>query len=132
MKKLVVLLFTVVVVSATFLGSYVGTAHSRPQYFKAFTSKYAKPEGAAEEKAFAAEVKEAKCAICHEGTSKKNRNAYGKELAKLFIPPNEKDPAKIDEALDKAAQMHVDANDPKSPTFGDLIKQGKLPGGDGK
>src|ERR1041385_7311539 len=120
MKKLVVLLFTVVVVSATFLGSYVGTAHSRPQYKKAFISKYVKPDGTAEEKVFADEVKEANCAVCHEGASKKNRNAYGKELAKLFIPPNEKDPAKIDEALDKAAQMHVDANDPKSPTFGDL------------
>jgi ABC-type Na+ efflux pump permease subunit len=132
MKKLVVLLFTVVVVCATFLGSYVGTANSRPQYLKAFNTKYLKPEGSADEKAFAAEVKEAKCAVCHEGTSKKNRNAYGKELAKLLIPPNEKDPAKIDEALDKAAEMHVDANDPKSPTFADLIKQGKLPNSDAK
>jgi hypothetical protein len=132
MKKLVVTLFALVVVGSTTFGLYVGTAQSRPQYFKAFKEKYVKPDGTAEEKAFAAEVADAKCAVCHEGTSKKNRNSYGKELTKLFIPPNEKDPAKISEAFDKVAEMHVDPSDPKSPTYGDLIKQGKLPASDGK
>ena len=132
MKKLVATLFARVVVGSTTFGLYVGTAQSRPQYFKAFKEKYVKPDGSAEEKAFAAEVTDAKCLVCHEAGSKKNRNSYGKELAKVFIPPNEKDPAKIDEAFSKVADMHVDPNDPNSPTYGDLIKQGKLPGGEAK
>jgi hypothetical protein len=44
----------------------------------------------------------------------------------------EKDNKKIEEALDKVAAAHVDANDDKSPTYGDLIKAGKLPGGEAK
>jgi hypothetical protein len=132
MKKLIVTMFALMVAGGTILGICAGTAQSRPAYFKAFNAKYVKPDGTPDEKAFAAAVKDAKCAVCHEGESKKNRNAYGKELAKLFVPPNEKDPAKIDEALDKVAEMHVDPKDPKSPTFGDLIKAGKLPASDAK
>jgi hypothetical protein len=36
---------------------------------------------------------------------------------------------KIGEALDKAAQLKSKPGDSSSPTFGDLIKAGKLPGG---
>jgi hypothetical protein len=36
---------------------------------------------------------------------------------------------KIVEALDKVAKMHVDPKDDKSPTYGDLIAKGTLPGG---
>jgi hypothetical protein len=32
--------------------------------------------------------------------------------------------------LDKAADVHSDAKEATSPTFGDLIKDGKLPGKD--
>ncbi len=39
-----------------------------------------------------------------------------------------KDPVKIKDLLEKAAKEHSDANDDKSPTFGELIKEGKLPG----
>ncbi len=135
MKKFVVALFAVVVAGATFLGLYVGTAQSRPQYMKAFSSMYVKPDGSADDKAFAAAVKDAKCQVCHEGEKKSNRNVYGKELAKVLKPADagadfrgETDPAKINDALKKVADMHIDAKDPKSPTFGDLIKEGKLPG----
>jgi hypothetical protein len=132
MKKLVVTLFALVVASSTFLGLQVDTAQSRPQYLGAFKKMYTKPDGSPEEKAFLVEVNTAKCSVCHEGDSKKNRNSYGKELAKIFIPPNQKDPAKIDEAFEKVAGMHVDPNNPSSPTYGDLIKQGKLPGAENK
>jgi hypothetical protein len=40
-----------------------------------------------------------------------------------------KNPEKIVESLKKVEAMHSVAGDDKSPTFGDLIKEGKLPGG---
>ena len=142
MKKVVITLFAVAISGSTFLGLYVGTAQSRPQYFGEFRKMYVKPDGSDDEKMFAKEVAEAKCFVCHvPGKTKEERNSYGKELAKAIKPadweagkkwPGETDKAKIDEALKKVADMHVDPNDPKSPTFGDLIKSGKLPAGDAK
>lgn len=76
----------------------------------------------------AAEVEKAKCNVCHVGKSKKDRNAYGEALAKLLDKKEDKDnKEKIRQALETvAAQPSAGAG---SPTFGDLIKEGKLPGG---
>ena len=136
MKKLVMSLFAVVVAGSTVLGMLASTAKSRPQYFKAFVAMYAKSDSNPD---FAKAVADAKCTVCHEaGNDKKLRNRYGKELAKVIVPADatefkgERDKAKIDEALKKVADMHVDPKDPNSPTYGDLIKQGKLPGAESK
>ena len=40
-----------------------------------------------------------------------------------------KNPEKIIEALEKVAAMHSVEGDDTSPTYGELIKAGKLPGG---
>jgi len=116
------------------------TASSRPQYAKEFAEHYrAKADSdKAEEKALGEAVAKAKCLVCHEGEKRSNRNAYGKELANIIkkdAPPGfkgETDVKKIDEAFDKVAEMHIDPKDPKSPTFGELIKHGKLPASESK
>jgi len=97
-----------------------------------FIAKYVKPDSNdAKHRAFAAACEKAKCNICHEGISKKNRNAYGKELAKLLKRETDKDDKpKIQAALDKVGAMKSNPKDPKSPTFAELIKAGRLPGGD--
>jgi hypothetical protein len=132
MKKVALLGFAGVVVSSMVFGLNARTAQSRPTYKAVFVAKYVKPDSTeASDKAFAELVSKANCQVCHEpGMNRKLRNAYGKELAKLFDPPNEKDKKKIDEVLEKVAAIHIDEKDPKSPTYGELIKQGKLPGGD--
>jgi hypothetical protein len=134
MKKVALMGCAGIAVSAMVFGLSARTAQSRPQYKVAFLAKYVKPDSTdPAEKAFAGLVKEANCQVCHEpGMNRKLRNQYGKELAKVFDPPNQKDKMKIDEVLDKVAAIHLDEKDPKSPTFGELIKQGKLPGGDPK
>jgi hypothetical protein len=75
----------------------------------------------------------AKCHICHQGkVTPKNvhHNAYGKHLVELLDPKTDKkDIEKIKKALADVAKMHSDPKDEKSPTYGDLIKQSKLPGG---
>jgi hypothetical protein len=76
----------------------------------------------------AAEVEKAKCNVCHVGKSKKDRNAYGQALAELLDKKEDKDNKdKIRQALETVASKP--SAGAGSPTFGDLIKDGKLPGG---
>ena len=141
MKKFCVAMFSIAVAAAIILTFSAGTAESRPNYAKSFASKYVKKDGTTdEEKAFVVVVDNAKCTVCHEpGNDKKLRNRYGKALAEVIKPKDaggdwkgEKDNKKIDEALDKVAVIHIEEKDAKSPTYADLIKAGKLPGGDAK
>ncbi len=77
----------------------------------------------------ATEVETAKCNVCHAGSSKKDRNAYGNALADLLDKKEDaKNPEKIRQALEKVAGMPSDPAKADSPTFGALIEQGKLPG----
>ena len=110
----------------------VESAHAIAPFKKEFETKYVKAEPATpEEQALSAAVKEAKCNVCHVGTKKKDKNNYGLALDELLDKKTDaKDAAKIQEALEKVAAMKSDPNDAASPTFGELILQGKLPGTD--
>jgi hypothetical protein len=88
-----------------------------------------------EDKEFAKFVKtKARCHVCHQGKvdpKHVHHNAYGKHLVELLdAKTDKKDVEKIKKALAKVAEMHSDPKDDKSPTYGELIKAGKLPGGD--
>ncbi|HEX4146249.1 MAG TPA: hypothetical protein VHY91_22295 [Pirellulales bacterium] len=122
----------------------VTPVHAYPDFFKEFEKKYTKEAPATpEETQFKETITTTKCGICHQGKTKKVRNTYGKAV-EGFIPevvgkPTltkedkdalKKDTVKINALLDKAAEVHSDAANPQSPTFGDLIKAGKLPGKD--
>lgn len=87
---------------------------ARPPYCAAFIKHYTGVKEAAE----------AKCAICHPGKEKKERNNYGNALGKLLGEKNVKDEAKIMEALKKA---EGEKSAVEGKTFGDLLKDGKLP-----
>ena len=91
-------------------------ADARPQYKSAFQKKYTK----------VAANNKITCDACHvKGEKdKKKRNNYGTALAKI-VKKNEKDKAKIGEALTKA-EKEKSGTDGK--TFGDLLNDGKLPG----
>ena len=92
---------------------------------------YVKPDSTdPAEKQLAADVERVKCDVCHMPGSKKTHNLYGKALKPLLKKADKDDVPKIHSALEKVAGMKVDPSDPNSPTFGDLIKQGKLPGGE--
>lgn len=126
MKKFALLLFIGVVASSSFAQPALAVKKFSDQFMKLYDV-----DKKSEEKTdFAKLVLKAKCYTCHQGKKKKNRNAYGAELAKLLDKKKDgKKPEKIIEALEKVAKMHSDPNDKKSPTFGELIKEGKLPGG---
>lgn len=120
-----------VAVSAFAISGLAAPALAIKQFSDEFLKLYKVDSKAEEKSEFAKAVLEAKCFTCHQGRkSKKNRNAYGAELAKLLDRKKDaKNPEKIVEALEKVAKMHTDPDDEKSPTYGDLIKAGKLPGG---
>jgi hypothetical protein len=101
------------------------------QFQDEFKAVYVKPDSSdPAEKALATAVEGAKCNVCHKGKEKKDRNAYGEALAALLDKKEDaKNADKIRKALETvAAQPSADGG----PTFGDLIKMGKLPGGDPK
>lgn len=76
----------------------------------------------------AAEVERVKCNICHVGKDKKERNAYGKALdERLDKKADKDDKEKIRKMLEEVAALPSDPEKKDSPTFGDLIKAGKLP-----
>jgi hypothetical protein len=97
------------------------------QFNKVFVAKYATDN---ENEEFVKAVKKARCWVCHQGKKRTNHNPYGVHLVEMLDKKEDKDnEEKIVEALDKVAKMHVDPKDDKSPTYGDLIAKGTLPGG---
>jgi hypothetical protein len=76
----------------------------------------------------AAEVERVKCNVCHVGKDKKERKAYGKALdERLDKKADKDDKEKIRKMLEEVAALPSDPDKKDSPTFGDLIKAGKLP-----
>jgi cytochrome c2 len=104
-------------------------AQADPAFKKGFETLYVKTDSTdPKDVALAEAVKKAKCNICHMGKSKKMRNAYGEELAQLLDRKKDrKDTAKIEEAIKKVGEMKSDKNNESSPTFAELIAQGRLP-----
>ncbi len=131
MKRALSLLSCVAIVGALIVLSTSRPAKAFPEFRKEFIAKYVKQDaGDAKEMEFAQICEKAKCNICHEGKNKKNRNVYGKQLARLLTEDDKENKAKIQESLEKVSAMKSKADDTSAPTFGELIKAGKLPCGD--
>ena len=115
-------------------GGSTREAFAIKQFFDEFKAVYVKPDSAdPAEKALVAEVEAAKCNVCHMGTSKKERNVYGHALAeRLDKKEDAKNVEKIKAALQEVAGLSSDPSKPDAPTFGKLIEEGKLPGGEAK
>ncbi|MEI7564001.1 MAG: hypothetical protein WCJ39_10675 [bacterium] len=114
------------VAAALMAGASARPAFAIKQFFEEFKAVYVKADTP-----LAAAVETAKCNVCHVGKSKKDRNAYGNALAELLDKKEDaKNVAKIRESLEKVAAMPSDPAKADAPTFGALIEQGKLPGGE--
>ena len=107
---------------ATLVGAFLvsaSPAFAVKQFYDEFKEVYVNKgslDGAA--------VAKAKCNICHEGKSKKNKNAYGKLLDKLL---DRKKDAKNPEKIRQALATVESEKSPSGETYGELIKEGKLP-----
>lgn len=107
-----------IVVAGCVAGLVVGfgaRVEARPNYKKIFDSTYEK----------VAKENKTKCNVCHDGDDKKKRNNYGEALLSAGkIAKMEKDEAKIKEAFTKTEK---EKSAIEGKTFGDLLKDGKLP-----
>jgi len=105
------------------------TALAVTQFRTQFIARYVKKDSNdPKDRAFAELVDRAGCNICHLGDDKTKRNAYGQALDKLLDRKTDaRNKEKIQKALEIVEKEKVDPKDPKSPTFGDRIKAGKLP-----
>jgi hypothetical protein len=104
-------------------------ANAIKQFRDEFKAKYVKADSQEpKDVALREAVEQAGCSVCHVGEERTNRNSYGQALAKLLDRKTDaKNKQKIQAALEKAAAMKTNPGDPKSPTFGELLSQGKLP-----
>jgi hypothetical protein len=111
--------FAVALGIALVAGPSARPAFAIKQFFDEFKAVYVK-DGSP----LAAAVESAKCNVCHKGSSKKDRNAYGEALAeRLDKKEDAKNPAKIKMALEEVAKLPS----PAGATFGALLAEGKLP-----
>ncbi len=124
MRKLysvrIALMFAVVA-AGWMLTSFETSADARPKY-------HATVKNMKEFKKVEEQVKKVKCGVCHPTNDKKKRNDFGQALQKQLgkVPKTgESDTKKIEAALTKALK---EKSSVEGKTFGDLIKDGKLPG----
>ncbi len=131
MKKKVTICCCAAAILALVLGVAVRPAHAIKPFSDGFSASYVKKDSKEKPDAeFAKLIAETKCNVCHMGKSKKDLNPYGVELSKLLDKKADKaDEDKIKSVLVKVEKLPINPKDKKSPTFGDLIKSGKLPGG---
>lgn len=105
------------------------SASALPPFNKEWTAKYVEGNGNAK---FVEAVSTAKCNVCHEGTSKKQHNAYGKVVQK-FLTKAKYNEIKEDEAAAKkyileGLQKAEAEKNGSGKTYGEILKGGTLPG----
>lgn len=118
-------LFLAIVCATLTLGLCTSAVFAIPEASKQFKDHYP----ALKEKA-----DEAKCNVCHYGTSKKNKNDFGKALSEFIKKDNyksdrvkseaDKVKAEFGEAFKKVEALKSKGGE----TFGERIKAGNLPG----
>jgi hypothetical protein len=134
MKRSIIYLAVGCAACVLYFGRTAPQASADKAFKDEFVALYVKADSDKDQdKEFAAAVEKAKCNICHVGKIRKNRNNYGKALAELLSRKTDtEDKEKIQAAIKKIEAKHSDPKDDKSPTFGELIRSGKLPGGEPK
>ena len=94
------------------------SADGRPQYLKGFAEKYPHLKD---------DARAGKCSVCHCGKSKKGHNNYGDALeTALKGAKNVKNADQIDDML---SDVEDEPSHVPGRTFGELIAEGRLPGG---
>ena len=115
--------FALVVVA---IGWSMQSASALPPFNKEWVAKYNEGDKNAK-------YVEAKCNVCHEGTSKKMKNEYGKVVGK-YLTKAKYNEIKEDEAAAKkyileGLQKAEGEKSKSGKSYGELLKAGQLPGG---
>ncbi len=118
--KMPTLLTVMAVLAGAIVFSSSETVDARPKYRTVFQKNYEK----------VAANNKITCFVCHgknaEGKmDKEKRNNYGMALKKALTKKNETDEDAIKKAM---AKIEKEKSAEEGTTFGDLLKEGKLPG----
>lgn len=98
------------------------------EFYAELAAKYVKPASKKQDDVLLAiAVEGARCTICHPGDDTHKLTPYGGQLAWRVNKYDKKDKKKIQKAFDEIGKLRSDPRDPKSPTYGDLFRQGRLP-----
>lgn len=130
----------IMVLMSAFLVASTTPAFAIKQLSDQFKAKYVTDKATS---GFKAAIDEAKCNVCHQGTNKKMRNAYGKALHEVIekdkFPIADLKKAKTPEELAKFADRLNDlfkkiedqkSSDAEKRTFAERMKADLSPGGD--
>lgn len=121
------------IVGAIAVVSTADKAFAIKPFMDVFVEKYNVKEPKTDaDKALAVAVAEVKCNLCHEGKSKKDRNAYGAAMDKLvdkaeIVALLKEDKDKGEKTITEALVKLEAEKSPSGETFGELLKAGKLP-----
>ncbi|MEI8375213.1 MAG: hypothetical protein WCJ35_20525 [Planctomycetota bacterium] len=100
-------------------------------FLEQFKALYVKPKATDHTmQIFNAAVEKAGCNLCHLAKPRKGYNAYGTQFKGLLTKRDGQEPKKVRAALGKVSRMKSKPDDPNSPTFGQRLKEGKLPVGE--
>ena len=125
------------VVALVFLAVAAGGLDPRPAravkpFLEQFKTLYVNPKTTDHAmRNFNSAVAKKDCTICHLPKPRKGFNAYGTQLKKFLNAKRDGQNAQaIRAAMKKVALMKSKPDDPDSPTFGERLRQGKLPVGE--
>ena len=109
------------IASCAVVAAFVGApeAQARPDYYKAFEATYPALKTEAEA------VK--KCGVCHPEEKKSVRSDYGKAYGTAVGEKNVKFAADEKKLTDALKKIESEKSGTEGKTYGDLIKDGKLP-----
>ena len=120
-----------IVLTALVVGAWTAApAPAIEEFYNEFKAKYSKPKSKnRKELALSHAIEQAKCTICHPNDDKHKLTSYGTSVALLINKFDKGKKQKIQETFDKVANKNSDSYDRNSITFGEQIKQGKIPEG---
>lgn len=98
------------------------------EFYTQLEAKYVKPASKKQNDVLLTiAFEEAHCKICHPGDDKHKLTPYGGALAWRVNKYDKKDKKKIQAAIEEVGKLRSNPQDPKSPTYGELFREGRLP-----
>jgi hypothetical protein len=97
-------------------------------FYAEWETKYVRPDSKEDNDiALMIAFNQAGCTICHPGDDKHKLTRYGGQLAWRINKFDKGNKKLIQEAFDEVGALRSNPYDPKSPTYNELFRQGKLP-----
>ena len=110
------------------LAAVAPPAYAIKQFYAGLRAKYVRPDSKEDnDVALMIAFNQAGCTICHPGDDKHKLTRYAGQLAWRINKFDKGNKKKIQEAFDEVGAMRSDPYEPKSPTYSELFRQGKLP-----